>query len=344
MRHRIIRATLACATALALAACGEDSDTRKTGSARNAGKGFPVEIRHKYGTTAIASDPKRIVTVGYNDHEFVLALGREPVGIRDWVGVGPVTDVPWAKDRIAAMKAEPALLPRTELNVEQVAGLRPDLIIGIFGGMTDREYETLSRIAPTVAPPADFVDFGVPWQQQALITGEALGDETRAQRIVESLEGRFRRARAENPEFAGKRGLVPYAFEPGTFGAYASGDLRSRFIRGLGFEIPPRIDELAGDEFYVEFSWEQFRLLEQDALLLYGSPRAKRRQVEADPLYRRLDAVKEGRVVYLDNEDTLLGAVGLSTPFSLPYAIDEAVPRLAAAVDGDPATEVEEAE
>jgi iron complex transport system substrate-binding protein len=53
--------------------------------------------------------------------------------------------------------------------------------------------------------------------------------------------------------------------------------------------------------------------------------------------------VKEGRVVYMDNEDALLGAVGLSTPYSLPYAIDEAVPRLKAAVDGDPSTEVEEA-
>ena len=47
-------------------------------------------------------------------------------------------------------------------------------------------------------------------------------------------------------------------------------------------------------------------------------------------------------MVYMDNEDDLLGAVGLSSPLSLPYALDEAVPRMAAAVDGDPKTKVKE--
>jgi iron complex transport system substrate-binding protein len=282
--------------------------------------------------------------VGYNDHEFVLALGREPVGIRDWVGVGPVTKVPWAKERIARIESKPKLLSRNELNVEEVAKLRPDLIIGLFGGITKREYETLSRIAPTVGPPKGFVDFGAPWQEQLRVTGRALGREEKAAAMVRKLEGGFDRARNENPEFEGKTGLVAYQFEPGTFGAYTSEDLRTRFIRELGFKVPKKVDELAGDEFYVEFSKEQFRLLDQDAVLMYGAPRSKRAQADDDPLFQRLNLVKEGRQVYMDNEDTLLGAVGLSTPYSLPYALQEAVPRLKAAVDGDPATKVKEAE
>ena len=341
MRTRIIGAALCCALPLLLAACGDEQEGEGDSASS---QGFPVEIGHKFGTTTIPADPERIVTVGYNDHEFVLALGREPVGIRDWVGVGPVTKVPWARERIARIKPEPKLLSNDELNVEEVAKLKPDLIIGIFGGVTKREYETLSRIAPTVAPPKGFVDFGAPWQEQLRITGRALGRDDRAKELLSDLEGRFEQAREQNPEFAGKRGLVPYQFEPGTFGAYTSGDLRTRFIRELGFKIPKRVDELAGDEFYVEFSKEQFRLLDQDVLLMYGAPRAKREQVDDDPLFRRLDVFKEGRVVYMDNEDTLLGAVGLSTPYSLPYALDEAVPRLKAALDGDPATKVKEAE
>jgi iron complex transport system substrate-binding protein len=69
---------------------------------------------------------------------------------------------------------------------------------------------------------------------------------------------------------------------------------------------------------------------------------AKREDVIDHPVYRRLDAVRDDRVIYLDLEDQLAGALGYSSPISLPYAIDEAVPRLAAAIDGDPKTKVEQ--
>ncbi|MGH2782222.1 MAG: siderophore-interacting protein [Thermoleophilaceae bacterium] len=60
------------------------------------------------------------------------------------------------------------------------------------------------------------------------------------------------------------------------------------------------------------------------------------------PVFRRLDAVREDRVIYLDLEDQLAGALGFSSALSLPFLLDEAAPRLAAAVDGDPETEVEQ--
>ena len=314
---------------------------RRLDSSSGSGGDSGATIKHKFGTTKVPKNPKRIVTLGYNDHEFLLAMGVEPIAIRDWVGVGPVTKVPWAKDEIAAMKTKPKVIPRTDLKPEEVIKLKPDLIISVFGGMKKREYDTLSKFAPVVAPPKQYVDFGVPWEEQALITGKAVGKEKEAEKLVADLEGRFDAAREEHPEFEGKSGIVPYAF-PGEYGAYASEDLRSRFITKLGFKTPKEVDKLAGKEFYVEFSDEQFRLMDQDMVLMYGGPRAKRKDIQGDKLYSRLDAVKEGRVVYMDNEDDLLGAVGLSSPLSLPYALNEAVPRMAAAVDGDPKTKVKE--
>lgn len=327
-------AAVACALMLFAAACGDDS------SSDSASEGGAT-IKHKFGTTKVPENPKKIVTLGFNDHEFLLAMGVEPIAIRDWVGVGPVTKVPWARDEIAAMKKKPKVIPRTDLKPEEVIKLKPDLIISVFGGMKKREYDTLSKFAPVVAPPKQYVDFGVPWEEQALITGRAVGKEKEAEKLVADLEGRFDKAREDHPEFEGKSGIVPYAF-PGEYGAYASEDLRTRFITKLGFKPPKKVDELAGKEFYVEFSGEQFRLMDQDMVLMYGGPRAKRKDIQGDRLYKRLNAVKEGRVVYMDNEDNLLGAIGLSSPLSLPYALNEAVPRMAAAVDGDPKTRVKE--
>ncbi len=42
--------------------------------------------------------------------------------------------------------------------------------------------------------------------------------------------------------------------------------------------------------------------------------------------------------MFLPQEDPLQGALSFSTVLSLPYVIDELVPKLAAAVDGGPGT------
>jgi hypothetical protein len=47
-------------------------------------------------------------------------------------------------------------------------------------------------------------------------------------------------------------------------------------------------------------------------------------------VFKRLDAVREDRVIYLDLTDQFAGA------------LDEAAPQLAAAVDGKPSTKVEQ--
>lgn len=50
--------------------------------------------------------------------------------------------------------------------IEKVAGLSPDLIIGQYAGITDKEYALLSKIAPTVAQPGTYADYGVGWRSR----------------------------------------------------------------------------------------------------------------------------------------------------------------------------------
>lgn len=50
------------------------------------------------------------------------------------------------------------------------------------------------------------------------------------------------------------------------------------------------------------------------------------------PLFQRLDAVREGRVIYMDVDGDFANALGFSSPLSIPFALDQAVPQLAAAV------------
>jgi iron complex transport system substrate-binding protein len=53
---------------------------------------------------------------------------------------------------------------------------------------------------------------------------------------------------------------------------------------------------------------------------------------EGFPLFQRLDAVREGRVIYMDVDGDFANALGFSSPLSIPFALEQAVPQLAAAV------------
>lgn len=324
-------------TAAMLAACGGDAGDEGTAPRTGQeGEGaFPTTVEHQFGTAEIPQDPQRIVSVGFNDADFALAFGMTPVGTRALQDDYQFQQRPWAQQALG--RADPEVVGAAELNFEQIAALQPDLILGIYSGMTEREYELLSQIAPTVAQTDDFVDFGLPWQQQTQLTGRALGREEQARELVTRLEERFAQAREEHPELEGLSLALASPAEDGYF-AFSAEDLRTRFFTSLGFTVPQEIEELAGEAFFAELSGERVDLLDQDVLIMFATPE----DLEDDALFQRLDAVREGRVIYLPTggDNDLYGALNYNSPLSLPFQIDGFVPLLEAAADGDPATAV----
>jgi iron complex transport system substrate-binding protein len=297
---------------------------------------FPVTIEHKYGSTEISVVPERVVTVGLTDHDAVLALGVTPIAVRDWFGDQPSATWPWAQDELG--DATPAVLPSGELNFEQIVALKPDVILGVYSGLDEQEYKTLSEIAPTVAQPSEYVDFGVPWQEQTRIIGRALGREEQAEQLVANVEAQFQAVRDEHPEFEGATGVVALTWE-GSYLPYGPKDPRARFLTALGFELPSEIAELAGDEFYATISRERLDLIDADVLVWLVNSPAERKTIEDDPIYQQLGVAKEGRDLFLELNEPLGGAISFSSVLSLPYLLDEFVPMLAAAIDGGPSTE-----
>lgn len=63
-------------------------------------------------------------------------------------------------------------------------------------------------------------------------------------------------------------------------------------------------------------------------------------RVQDQPLYRTLDVAREGRDVFLAGTDPVGAAYAFSTVLSLSFALDGLAPRLAAALDGNPASTV----
>lgn len=342
------------AGALTLAACGSDGDDESTDAdadpeteteadseAGTTGNGnddaFPVTLEHKYGETTVESEPERIVTVGLTDQDALLALGIVPVATTEWFGEFPGSVFPWAQDELEALDGEtPESLGGSDaVNYEAVAAQRPDLILALYAGLTQDDYDKLSAIAPTVAQPGEHIDFGVPWDQLTRTVGQAVGKADEAEELIDGVDAEFDEAVADHPEFEGARGLVATPYE-GIF-VYGPTDPRGQMLTRLGFELPEDLVETTGDEFGGNLSEENAEMLDVDAIVWLDA-----QEVEdplGGPLYASFAVHTEAREVFLDSFDDPLGAAtSYVSVLSLPFMLDGLVPKLAAAVDGDPAT------
>jgi iron complex transport system substrate-binding protein len=341
----IRRTAIAVATSgllLAAAACGsndEPASSTPSGSGAPAAAAFPVSIDNKYGTTTIKSEPRRIVVVGLVEQDALLSLGVVPVATTEWFGEKPGAIWPWAEAALGS-NPKPQVLTNTDgVAVEKVAALRPDLIIGLYSGLTKQEYDTLSKLAPVVAQPKGQVDYGVSWQEVTKTVGLAVGKKEQAEKVVADTEAKIAAARAANPKFAGATALMATTYEG--YYVYGPQDARGRFLTDLGFKLPDGLAAITGKEFGANLSKERTDLLDTGVLIwLVDNYQADKAKVQADPLYAKLKVKVEGRDIYLENEELTGAATSFITPLSLPYLLDKLVPLLQAAVDGDPATAV----
>jgi iron complex transport system substrate-binding protein len=327
--HRAAVLALTAVVLAGLAACGGSDDTEEAAASSSAGGVWPVSIENRFGTTEIPAEPERVVTVGFNDQDFVLALGVTPVGVRENLGDYDMPSRPWAQQQLAG--ADLPTVGGQEIDVEAVAALEPDLIVGVYSFMDQAVYDQLSGIAPTLAQTDDHPDGATPWQEQTLLTGQALGKDDEAQQLVDDVEGRFDEATSDNPSFAGTSIAVDLTGVGSGHYLLGRDDLRTQFFSDLGFTVPDTSTDV---------SQERLDLLEADVLAVNGYTQA---DADADPLFAGLDVVTSGRTVLLGSySGAVSAALGFGSPLSLPYLLDEVVPALAAAADGDPATTVEQ--
>jgi iron complex transport system substrate-binding protein len=328
------------AVAPVLAACGGDSDATATdagGAPPEESAAFPVTIKHKYGETTIERAPRRVVCVGLTDQDALMALGVVPVGITYWFGDEDLQGIyPWARDQLGDAELPTVLHDTNGVEIEKVAALAPDLIIGQYCGLTEQDYKKLSAMGvPVVAQSGDYADYGTPWDQAALTLGAAIGRPKAAQELVDRVKKRIADEAEAHPEFRGQTAACITPYE-GLF-LYGPEDPRSRMLRDLGFDLHRLITEADDSEFGVSLSAERTADLDDIGVAVWLDLGADK-QVKS--LFDRTAAYDEGRWLDISEDDgSYYVAHSFVTPLSIPYVLDRYVPQLAAAADGDPRTE-----
>ncbi|MFF9144963.1 iron-siderophore ABC transporter substrate-binding protein [Streptomyces sp. NPDC014861] len=321
---------------LALSACGGGSEKEEAKpGAVTSGSGapsvFPVTVEHKYGSTTIDKEPKRVVTLGLSDQDAVLALGIKPVGAVDWFKEDPYGKWPWTKDKWGADKPQ-IVGERDEYNVEKIAALKPDLVVAQYSGMKKEQYDTLSKFTKVVAQPKGVPDYGASWQVMTRQIGKSLGKAGETEKLIEGIDARFEAVRGKHPEWAGRTLAVADSFEAGKYSAFTKTDPKSIFFQELGFKLKPEIDTLAKPGWNVaELSAEKLNVLDVDRLVWVTSSTDANTRIKAEPLYKKLKVNQDERDLFVPYQDPDIGAAfSFNTVLSIPYAIDEIEPLLTA--------------
>jgi iron complex transport system substrate-binding protein len=326
---------------LVLAACGPNDSNSDDGAPGDTGAtGFPVSIEHKFGTTTVEAEPKRVVTVGLVEQDALLALGVVPVGTTEWFGEKPGAVWPWAEQKLGGAAKPEVLQDKDGIQFEKIAALKPDLILALYSGLTADDYATLAKMAPVVAQPKETVDYGVSWQTLTTTVGTAVGRKAQAEKLVADTEALFTKIRTDHPEFAGKDAMMATTYEG--YWVYGPQDPRGRLLADMGFKMPAGLADVTGKEFGANLSKERTDLLDVDALIwLLDAYDADKAKVQGDPLYSKLKVMTEGRDVFLVSEELVGAATSFISVLSLPFLLEKLVPQIAKAVDGNPATAVE---
>ncbi|MFJ4712027.1 ABC transporter substrate-binding protein [Streptomyces sp. NPDC088785] len=326
-RTRVAALAATAAAALALTACGSGDDgsgtaggdhgsgskavaqggddfskaaeqTARMGTTAKAGE-FPRTVTHALGRTEIKKKPQRVVVLDVGELDNVVSLGVEPVGYAPTEG----------DDGIPSYLKKDAGSPKNvgtinALNMEAIAGLHPDLILG-SELRAAKLYPQLSKIAPTVFS----IRPGFTWKENYLLNASALDEKARAEQKLAAYDERVERLGADVKKANG--GTAPTVtmlrYMPDRIRLYAKASFIGTILDDAGIPRPEnqRIDDLA-----TEISPEKIDSADADWIFtgVYGdAKKTQRASAEGNPLWKKLGAVKKGRAKDVPDETWYLG-------------------------------------
>ncbi|MFJ9325147.1 ABC transporter substrate-binding protein [Streptomyces sp. NPDC101230] len=256
---------------------------------------FPRTVTHAMGKSEIKAAPKRVVVLDVGEFDNVVSLGLKPVGYAPSEGDAAIPS--YLEKGAGSPKSVGTI---NSLNLEAIAGLKPDLILGSQLRAADK-YDELSKIAPTVFS----IRPGFTWKENYLLNAAALDRTERAHSALAAYQAKAEKLGEDIG--ADKPTVSMVRYMPDRLRLYAKASFIGTILEDVGLPRPKnqQIDDLA-----TEISPERIDEAAADWIFtgVYGDAKATQRDTaQSNPLWKKLDAVKEGRAKDVSDETWYLG-------------------------------------
>lgn len=207
--------------ALVLAGCSSGTQN----SERADGSETTRSVEHARGTAEVPESPQRVVVLEPVELDTSVALGVTPVG------AAVASNIKGVPDYLGVDGVEPVgTVP--ELDLEAIAQLEPDLILGTDSRHA-KLYEQLNSIAPTVfmKTHAD------PWQENVVLIADALGKSDEVQGLLDSYNERCEEIKQEY-DVEGTTANMVRPKDETTLSIYGPNSFAGHALECVGFTIP----------------------------------------------------------------------------------------------------------
>lgn len=266
------------------AAAGEGGAKSGVGAAS-----YPLTIKHAKGETVIREKPKSVAITYFPYADHLLAIGEMPeklgvVGLSSLKNF-PVYD-PFTKDgRIIDLG--------NTANLEKVLEMSPDVIIAWEDD--DKIYEQLAKIADTIVIPSS-----ENWQDTITQVAAVMGREDAAQVYIDRYNAKLQEVAAAMEKSGEKGKTALFMMTWGKGFSYYGGKRMEPYYKDMGFKP---FDSL-GD--WGEISLEGVSELNPDYIFVgedfTNSAEMTLKELEANPVWNSLNAVKNKKLFVVDTE------------------------------------------
>jgi iron complex transport system substrate-binding protein len=315
----------AAAAAAAAGATGLSSGCSSPKPTASAPGGEGVTVTHLFGQTVIKAPPKRVVSAGYTEQDDLLAVGVVPIAVTNWFGDQPFAVWPWAQPKLGG--ARPVVLNLDNgIPVDQIAGLKPDLIVAVNAGVDADTYQKLSAIAPTVAQSGGDAFFE-PWKDQATTIGQAVFQADQMRSLIDAVDKQFVAVAQNHQQWKTKKALLMQGtLVQGTVVATAAG-WRTDFLNQMGLVIADSIKPFVTDHRAVIPRDQIKAVLDSADVVIWTTENPDDQKVLlADPEVAGSQATAQNRHIFTSKDQA--GAIAFASVLSYPTVADQLAPQI----------------
>jgi len=250
-------------------------------------------IKHAMGEETLKGTPQRVVILTNEGTEALLAVGIKPVGaVNSWIGD------PWYDHIKADMQGVTPLGEETQPNIELIASLKPDLIIG-NKVRHEKIFEQLKKIAPTVFAE----NLAGDWKSNFALYSTAVNKKAEGEKALAEFDKRVADTKAKlGTKAATKVSIV--RFTAADIRIYQKQTFAGVLLDQLGVARPASQDK---DQFVEKLTKERIPDMDGDVMFYFtnddpGSTDGAKVANEwlSDPLFKNLNVAKNNKVIQVD--------------------------------------------